>query len=161
MTRMRLQKSVSRRLGGKEYYKHQLVLDNRIVSQLGWSKGDHVEARITNKGLLLLRIEPPQRPSKPSYDQFKVAVISSLVTMPHGSCWSELSIKAALKQATPSPIWVRRLEEETGLRRVRDKTTSKVIWRLPVERLASLISTLNGWTQNPQEPNTQQRRWGD
>jgi len=158
---MRLQRSVSRRLDGREYFKHQLVLDNRTVSQLRWNKGDYIEARITGKGLLLFRIEPLQKPSKSNYDQFKAAVVRTLVTTPQGCCWSELNIKAGLEQTTPSPIWVRRLEEETGLERVRDKTASRVIWRLPAERLASLMSTLNGWTQNPQEPNAQQRRWGD
>jgi len=148
---MRLQTSVSRRVGNKEYFKNQVVIRNRTISQLGWCPGDYIEERIRGKGLLLFKIEPPQKPSRAGYDQFKIAVVRTLVSAPKGCCWPELRVKAGLEQVTPSPIWVRQLEEETGLERVRDNTASRVIWRLPVERLASLMSTLNGWTQNPQE----------
>lgn len=149
---MRLQRSVSRRTGGKEYVKHQVVIPDRIVRQTGWCPGDHIEARITKKGILLYRAQSPQKEERFNYDHVKEKVIKILTATPEGFCWSELRAKAGLQQATPSPILVRQLEEEIGLKRVLDKTTSRVIWKLPIERLESSASTLNGWTQNPEEP---------
>jgi len=152
MTRMRLQRSISRRLQGKEYVKHQITIPNGIVAKIGWNPGDHIEARITRKGILLYRVQSPQKDERFEYDRVKEKVIKTLTATPEGFCWSELRVKAGLRQATPSPILVRQLEEEIGLKRVLDKTTSRVIWKLPIERPKSSASTLNGWTQNPQEP---------
>jgi len=148
---MRLQRSISRRIGAKEYVKHQVVIPNNIIAQAGWDLGDHIEAKVTAKGILLHKAEPKQPDNRLDYEQFKRTVVSALTTIPQGCSWSELRIKAGLKQKTPSPIWVKQLEEETGLKRLQGETTSKMIWRLPMQQLGSL-SVLNNWMRKPQEP---------
>jgi len=145
---MKLQRSISRRLGGKEYAKHQIVVPNSTVEQLGWRHGDYLEVRVTPRGLLIYRAERRQRFERPSYQQFKEAVTDVLMTLPQGCTWSELRSKTGLNQLTPSPLWVKRMEGERSLERIRDPATSRVVWKIPEERLIlASRSTLNGWTE--------------
>jgi antitoxin component of MazEF toxin-antitoxin module len=144
--KMEVQRSVSRRLGGKEYVKHQIVIPNNVIEQLGWSQGDHLETRISSKGLLIYRIQAPHRIREPQYEDFKEAVIEVLSALPNGCAWSELKQKAKLPQLTPSPMWVKKLEDDACLKRIRDPATSQIIWRLE-ERAFGVVDykTLNGW----------------
>jgi len=144
---MKLQRSVSRRIGSREYIKHQVIISNNLITQVGWRPGDHIEARVTAKGILLYKTEPMQSDKRLDYEQFKRTVVNALTTVPQGCTWSELRIKAGLIQLTPSPIWVRRMEEEKSLQRIRDSTMSQSIWKLPEQHIASASrSTLNDWT---------------
>ena len=145
---MKLQRSISRRLGSKEYVKYQVIIPNNIVMQAEWNPGDYIEAKATKKGILLCKIEPPQESRRPDYEQFKAAIIHTLTLSPQGFPWSELRLKAGLSQLTPSPVWVRQMEDENTLERVREPTRSQVIWKLPEEhfRFRSRL-TLNGWTE--------------
>jgi bifunctional DNA-binding transcriptional regulator/antitoxin component of YhaV-PrlF toxin-antitoxin module len=145
---MRLQGSPSRRSGSKQYIKHQVVIPNNDIQQLGWKHGDYLERRITAKGLLLYKVDPRLHTKEPEYEEFKQAVTRILAVLEKGCTWSELRLKASLRQRTPSPIWVRRMEDEKILERVRDRATFRVIWRLSQEQsAASVLSTLNGWTE--------------
>ncbi len=142
---LKVQKSVSHTNGSKEYVKHQIVVPNDLVKQLGWNQGDELEARINQRGLLLYRL-----PSKPEvkthdYDEFKRFIIKILSTSPKGIEWSELRRLACLPQKTPSPIWVRKLEDENILIRARDPTSSRIIWTLNERVLNQMSGKLNGW----------------
>jgi len=147
---MKLQRSISRRIGCREYVKHQVVIPNDVITQVGWNLGDHIEARATAKGILLYKTDLKHPDEKLDYEQFKRTVVNALTTIPSGCSWSELRIKAGLKQKTPSPIWVKQLEEETGMKRLQDGANSRVIWRLPIQQPMSL-SVLNSWMRKPQE----------
>jgi len=144
---MQLQRSISRRIGCREYVKHQVVIPNNIITQAGWSPRDHIEARITTKGILLFKTESVQSDKRLDYEQFKRTVINALTVIPQGCTWSELRSKTGLNQLTPSPLWVKRMEGEKSLERIRDPTTSRVVWKIPEERLIlASRPTLNGWT---------------
>lgn len=151
---MRLQRSISRRIVDKEYVKHQIVLPNNAVEQVGWSQGDHLGVRVSRKGILLYKVDPEQQIKEPDYEEFKEAVTRTLSAIPKGCTWSELRLKADLEQRTPSSIWVTRMEGEGILKRVRDHVTSRTIWKLSQEQQVPPIpSTLNGWTKGPSRSN--------
>ncbi|MCJ7457241.1 hypothetical protein MUP07_10965 [Candidatus Bathyarchaeota archaeon] len=146
---MRLQRSVTRRVNGKEYIKFQLVIPNEFTSHLGWNGGDYIQGVITRRGFLLRKSEPKQQTKKPGYCQFKDAVISVLIRHPRGTVWTTIGLEGGLAQKTPSPIFVKRMEDEGILERHRDAATSQVIWKPSKGTLAS-ASILNGWTEkNP------------
>jgi hypothetical protein len=143
---LRLQKSVSRRINGKEYVKHQLVIPNDFTSQLGWSGGDYIQGEITRRGFLLCKVEPREQSKRLSYQEFKCTVTEFLSTRPEGTTWQEIRAETGLPQLTPSPIWVNRMKEENGLERHTDPETFKTIWKLPKEYCGSASkTTLNGW----------------
>jgi bifunctional DNA-binding transcriptional regulator/antitoxin component of YhaV-PrlF toxin-antitoxin module len=146
---MMLQKSVSRRVNGREYIKFQLVIPNQFTSPLGWNGGDYIQGVITRRGLLLRKAEPKQQAKKPSYCQFRDAVVSVLIRHPGGTVWTTIGLEGGLVQKTPSPIYVKRMEHEGMLERHRDAATSQVIWK-PSKGILVSASILNGWTRgNP------------
>ncbi len=49
--RVKLQKQLSRRYGGKAYPKWVLVLAPRLVEELGWFEGEELEADIVGRNL--------------------------------------------------------------------------------------------------------------
>jgi hypothetical protein len=149
---MRVQKCVSRRLGEKEYVKYQIVISNNIIQELGWNPSEHLEARVSPKGLLLYKVESKHLIKENSYEEFKKAVTKALGALPEGCIWAELRRKADLRQLTPSPIWVKRLEEEKCLERIRNPVTSQVIWR-PARHTYTPIQDrkLNEWMTGNQK----------
>jgi len=142
---MRLQSSVGRRRGDKEYLKHQIVIPNNVIEQLGWNPREYLEPRVTKNGLFIYKVEPKQSNKKPDYEQFKEKITKALITFPKGCPWEELRLKTGLPQKTPSPIWTKRMEDEKIITRVRDPDTSNTIWKLQGEYLAAIASTMNGW----------------
>jgi bifunctional DNA-binding transcriptional regulator/antitoxin component of YhaV-PrlF toxin-antitoxin module len=143
---MRLQRSVTRRVNRKEYIKFQLVIPNEFTSQLGWNGGDYIQGVITRRGFLLRKSEPKQQTKKPGYCQFKDAVISVLIRHPRGTVWTTIGLESGLAQKTPSPIFVKRMEDEGILERHREAATSQVIWK-PSKGILASASILNGWTE--------------
>jgi bifunctional DNA-binding transcriptional regulator/antitoxin component of YhaV-PrlF toxin-antitoxin module len=142
---LRLQRSVSRRVNGKEYIKFQLVIPNEFASRLGWNGGDYIQGIITRGRLLLRKTELKEEHKKPSYCQFKDAVVKVLIKHPEGIAWTTIGLEGDLTQKTPSPIYVKRMEDEGILERHRDTGTCQVVWKPSKGTLAS-ASILNGWT---------------
>jgi len=141
---MQLQRIITRR-SGKEYNKHQITLPNDAVRQIEWNKGDSLEIRVTERGLLVYKVEPKQHTRRPDYEQFKEKITKALMTLPKGCPWEELRLKTGLPQRTPSPIWTKRMEDEKIITRFLDPYTSNTIWKLQEKYLATIASTMNGW----------------
>ena len=52
---MKLQSNVSREVNGKRYFKHTVVIPSKIISKLGWKKGDSIEVKAGNKYVVLAK----------------------------------------------------------------------------------------------------------
>jgi hypothetical protein len=63
-----------------------------------------------------------------SYEEFKAKIESELKANPNGLTWSELKERLKLPQTVPNNKWVRRLEKDIGL--IRIKEARGLIWRL-------------------------------
>jgi hypothetical protein len=148
---MRLQSSIGCRRGGKEYPKHQIVIPNNVIKQLGWNPREYLEPSITKKGLFIYKAEPKQHNRRPDYEQFKESIVDALMVFPNGCTWEELRLKTGLPQKTPSPIWTKRMEDEKILTRLRDPRMPNAIWKLQGEYLAAIASTMNGWVSKSQD----------
>lgn len=55
---MKLQKQLSRKLGGKEYQKYTVVIPPKEIIKLGWKEGEELEPEINNDRLI---IKPKKR----------------------------------------------------------------------------------------------------
>ena len=142
---MKLQKSISRIVGDKEYFKHQVTIPNNFITQLGWEVGDNLDPSITAKGLLFYKTERKERQKRMDYEEFKDKIAYTLATLPQGSTWAALRLKAGLTQATPSAIWVKRMEDEGILKRFQEPDTSRIIWKSSKGQPIPNGSTLNQW----------------
>jgi bifunctional DNA-binding transcriptional regulator/antitoxin component of YhaV-PrlF toxin-antitoxin module len=129
---MRLQKQISRRVGGKSYGKWVITLPGSLVSKLGWDEGTELEAEAQGE-LLILRKEidggEMEQPDKQDYETFKKAVYEGLRGEREGLTWGQLRVKQGMKQARPFHDWVRALEKDIGL--IRQRKGTQIYWRLP------------------------------
>jgi hypothetical protein len=97
----------------------------------------------------LRKTQPKQEAKKPSYCQFRDAVVRVLIRHPEGTAWTTIELESGVAQKTPSPIYVKRMQDEGILERHRDADTSQQIWK-PSKGILASASILNGWTEkNP------------
>lgn len=63
-----------------------------------------------------------------SYEHFKSAVEAALKDFPEGLTWTQIRTGAKLPQKLPNNGWVRLLESQIGLKRVREHGV--ILWKL-------------------------------
>ncbi len=66
------------------------------------------------------------------YEQFKKKVQTKLTQYRSGLTWSEIRIKLKLSQKVPYNGWVKLLEKDIGLQRVKD--ARGIVWTLKERR---------------------------
>ncbi len=129
---MRLQRVQSRKVGDRTYHKFVLTLPEEIVSAAGWEAGAEVSARVKGQKVVLSYAgttgPAPRKAKKTDYEEFREAIRSELASNPDGLRWSELRTRLQLDQKVPNNIWVRRLERDIRLLRVKDVIGTR--WRL-------------------------------
>lgn len=69
-----------------------------------------------------------------TYLEFKTRIERRLVQKPAGLTWQELKAQLRLPYERPCPTWVKQLEGEIGLLRMRQSGPAKV-WKLKNVRL--------------------------
>lgn len=57
---MQLQEQLSRTLGKKKYSRYMIVIPPKTVKELGWKKGDRLDPKIENGGLVIVKTSGPQ-----------------------------------------------------------------------------------------------------
>lgn len=68
------------------------------------------------------------------FEQFAEMVEKALQATPEGLSWAKIRELTGLPRSKPSAYWVKRMEEERGLARVFDSTTSRFIWKLTLKK---------------------------
>lgn len=131
---MRLQRQVSRKAGDRTYYKFILTVPEDLVRSAGWVVGDRINGKTHGSEIILTHERSPTHLGKmierqTQYEQFKERICRALRSSKEGLTWTELRAAASLSQRVPNNVWVRRLEEDSGL--VRAKSSGKgTVWRL-------------------------------
>ena len=126
---MRLQKQKVRKSGDKEYFKWVLLVPPDRVKQLGWNEGVELKEEIKGDSLYirpLSRAELNKNQDAPLYGDFKKSIKNILERHPAGLTWSQIRDKLSLPQKYPHNQWVRKLEQEIGLRRI--SVGSELLW---------------------------------
>ena len=133
---MRLQKQLSRVVEDKEYAKWIIVIPPSTIEEIGWKEGDWLKEEIQGKTLLIkplknkeiIKITSKKEP-KLSYEKFKDKVKSLLKDRPNGLTWTELRKIGDFSQKVPNNKWVKKLEEDIQLVRLRDRNRG-IVWKL-------------------------------
>jgi hypothetical protein len=63
-----------------------------------------------------------------TYEEFRDSIQKELKKNADGLTWTEIRVKLKLPQKVPNNKWVRRMEKDIGLLRVRD--LMGVVWRV-------------------------------
>jgi len=64
------------------------------------------------------------------YDNFKDKIEEILKTSEIPLTWTQIKEKAEFTQKVPNNKWVRQMENDIGLKRVKDKKTKKILWNI-------------------------------
>jgi len=132
---MKLQKQLSRKVDGKEYAKWVVVIPPSTIDELKWADGQWLKEKIQGDSLIIKPLNKNEfekmnkLKEKMSFEIFSNTVKSVLIKHPEGLGWSQIREKTELIQKVPNNKWVRKLENEIGLIRFRDKK-GNVIWKL-------------------------------
>lgn len=132
---MKLQKVHAYNYGDKSHYKYIITLPEELVEELGWQSGSELEAKKGNNEIKISFIaKPSTKQPKPvqepkiTYEEFRDKIRSVLEHKDHGMTWSEIRDKLNLEQIVPNNKWVRQMEKDIGLKRIREM--HGVIWRI-------------------------------
>lgn len=130
---MKLMKVFSYKYGDKSRYKYLISIPDETIEKLGWQAGSELNAiPKDNKIIVEFVSKPSNKPQKilepkMTYDEFKNK-ISKLLTNNDGLTWTEIRDKLALPQIVPNNKWVRQMETDVGLLRVRDQ--KGIVWKI-------------------------------
>ena len=128
---MRLQKQLSRKSGNKEYAKWVLVVPPEKITQLGWKEGTELKDDVDKEVLKirpLTKEELNKEKEQPIYQEFRDGIENLLKRHPLGLTWTEIKDKMNFPQQAPNNQWVKKLEEDIGLKRI--KVGGTTIWKL-------------------------------
>lgn len=130
---MKLMKAFSYKYGDKSRYKYLISIPEEIIEKLGWQAGSELNAiPKDNKIVVEFVSKPSNKPPKVlepkmTYDEFKNKILK-LLTNNDGLTWTEIRDKLGLPQIVPNNKWVREMEKDVGLLRVRDP--KGIVWKI-------------------------------
>ena len=132
---MKLQKVYAYNYDNKQYFKYTVILPEKLIYELDWDFGCELEAKKVNEKIQISFISPPVKnrnhktiDPKMSYNEFKEKIQMALVYRDEGATWTELRDHLKLEQVVPNNKWVRKLEKDIGLKRI--KNMKGVVWRI-------------------------------
>ena len=133
---MKLQKVKSYKLDKNRWqYKYQITIPEESIDQLGWKEGLELQD-IPEESHLRIEVASNQDhrekrrviTTKLTYAQFRDQVKKTLEYQDNGMTWSQIREKLGLDQVVPNNKWVRQLEKDIGLERVK-QNDNVILWR--------------------------------
>lgn len=128
---MKLQRQIASVLKGKKYSKWVVIIPSSKIDKLGWNEGDELESVVKGNTLLIKHLlNPPEKPKKMTYEEFRDRIEELLKNEEKGLSWTEIKAKLGFPQKVPNNLWVRMMERDIGL--IREKVGTKTIWRVKI-----------------------------
>ncbi len=122
---MKLQKQSSRKRDDPNYEKYVkwvLVIPTDRINQLGWKEGQEVKDEIKGNNLIVSPVSEKnnlENKEEVLYEEFKNSIKNILERHPSGLTWTQIRDKLNLPQKYPNNLWVRKMEKEIGLARIK------------------------------------------
>jgi uncharacterized protein YeaO (DUF488 family) len=121
---MKLQKHSSRKKGDPNYEKYVkwvLVIPQDRINQLGWKEGTEITENIKGDSLVLASSKKVKSKNKEEvlYEDFGKSIKNILERHPSGLTWTQIRDKLNLPQKYPNNKWVRKLERDINLKRIK------------------------------------------
>ncbi len=132
---MKLQKQKAYKLDdGRWQFKYVVTVQENLVEELGWAEGTELSESVKEGSLILSRA--PEKPpksrreitTKMTYPEFREK-IENVLKYSDGMTWTQIREELELDQVVPNNKWVRMLEKDISLRRVK-VADNKILWRL-------------------------------
>jgi bifunctional DNA-binding transcriptional regulator/antitoxin component of YhaV-PrlF toxin-antitoxin module len=128
---MRLQKQKAYKYKNKTHYKYTIVIPDSTIEKLNWKEGTELKEKIKKNSLLVKPLTKEEKEKlklkkkldmEPIYHNFRNTIKNLLKQYPNGLTWTEIKEKANLPQTAPNNKWVKQLEKDIGLKRIKSGT---------------------------------------
>jgi len=133
---MKLQKQRAYKLDDSRWqYKYVITVPETLVNELGWKTGSELQATITAHSLVVNFVSGPSEkakrivPTKMAYEEFRDKIEEALQYNDKGMTWTQIRTRLKFDQVVPNNKWVRRMEKDIGLMRVKG-TDGVIVWRV-------------------------------
>lgn len=132
---MKLQKVKAYKLDRDRWqYKYVITLPESAIQELNWLEGSELKATVQGKSIVLTVDTTPRKPkrvitTKMPYPEFRDKVKQTLQYSDKGLTWTEIRGKLKLDQVVPNNKWVRQMEKDIGLMRVK-RSDGIIVWRI-------------------------------
>ena len=160
---MKLQKHSSRKKDDPNYEKYVkwvLIVPSDRIKQLGWIEGMKLKEEVKGDFLFispLSKEDIKKNDEETFYEDFKESIKNILERHPGGLTWSQIRDKLNLPQKAPNNKWVRKLEEDINLRRI--KLNGGTFWNSEHSTIYSIGyegSTIEKFIKKLKDSNIQQ-----
>jgi hypothetical protein len=125
----------SRRTSDRTYYKFLVTVPEALVRKLQWEPGAELVEVCSVESHVLTQVRrmksskvPKKMVKESSYDEFQSRIAQELRKHPEGRSWSQIRDALRLPQKVPNNAWVRQMENDIGLLRL--KSATGTLWRL-------------------------------
>jgi antitoxin component of MazEF toxin-antitoxin module len=131
---MKLQKVVAYKYGEKTHHKYIITIPENTIKQLDWQEGSELKDSIKGQSLVIDYVSPPvmrenkAEEPKITYEEFRDAIKKALEYSDSGMTWTELRDHLKFGQIVPNNKWVRLMEKDIGLMRL--KHPRGIVWRV-------------------------------
>jgi hypothetical protein len=133
---MKLQKVKAYKIDHDKWqYKYLITIPETSIDKLGWEGGKELQDEVQD-GWLLVKPAPAGAKkgrrvitTKMSYEDFRQKVRDTLQYSDKGMTWTEIRSKLKLDQVVPNNKWVRQMEKDIGLMRVK-RSDGIIVWRV-------------------------------
>jgi antitoxin component of MazEF toxin-antitoxin module len=136
ITAMKLQKQRAYKLDDSRWqYKYVITVPESLIDKLGWKTGSELQATITDSSLVVNFVSGPSEKTKRvvatkmTYEEFRDKIKGVLQYNDKGMTWTQIRTRLKLDQVVPNNKWVRRMEKDIGLMRVKG-TDGVIVWRV-------------------------------
>jgi hypothetical protein len=132
---VKLQKVIAYKYGDKTQYKYIVTIPEDTITKLGWKEGSELRNYVKDDSLVIDFVSEPAKgmpkisQPKMSYEEFCDKIKKALAYNDHGMTWTELRNQLKLDQVVPNNKWVRHMENDIGLMRLKG-SDGGVIWRV-------------------------------
>lgn len=133
---MKLQKVKAYKLDHDRWqYKYQITIPEDSVERLGWKEGEELQDAVHEGSLIIIpAIEGARKTrrvimTKMPYEEFRQRIRETLQFSDTGMTWTEIRAKLKLDQVVPNNKWVRQMEKDIGLMRVK-RSDGVIVWRV-------------------------------
>jgi bifunctional DNA-binding transcriptional regulator/antitoxin component of YhaV-PrlF toxin-antitoxin module len=130
---MKLQRAFAYTYGEKSHYKYQVTLPESVIQALGWEAGADLQATVNGDHLAITYLGKREVKTKVvekrmPYEEFRDVIKKELKQNPSGLTWTEIRQNLKLPQTVPNNKWVRQMEKDISLLRVKEPRGT--VWRL-------------------------------
>lgn len=133
---MKLQKVKAYKLDKDRWqYKYIITIPESSIDELGWKEGTELVNAVDGDGLRISLSTESAKPkrrvitTKMSYEEFRDKVRDLLQFKDNGMTWTEIRNEIGLDQVVPNNKWVRRMETDIGLMRVKGNDGT-ILWQI-------------------------------